>query len=57
MERTDLHMARIIKIVCKSGNIEFVVAKREANTAPMETQTQRRVYVTVDKNTNELKYI
>lgn len=43
--------------VLKSGNIKFVVAKSGANTAPMETQTQRRVYVTVDKNTNELKYI
>lgn len=43
--------------VYQSGNIKFVVAKDGANTAPMETMTKGRIYVTVDKNTNELKYI
>lgn len=43
--------------VYQSGNIKFVVASEGANTAPMETMTKGRVYVTVDRNTNELKYI
>ncbi|MBD5554050.1 MAG: hypothetical protein HDQ95_01520 [Roseburia sp.] len=41
----------------QSGNIKFVVVKDGANAAPMETMTKGRIYVTVDKNTNELKYI
>lgn len=41
----------------QSGNIKFVVAKEGANAAPMETMTKGRIYVTVDKNTNKLKYI
>lgn len=43
--------------VYKSGNIKFVIANAKSNKAPMETQTPRRVYVTIDKNTNEPKYI
>ena len=43
--------------VYQSGNIKFVTAKEGANTAPMETMTKGRIYVTVDKKTNELKYI
>lgn len=43
--------------VYKSGNIKFVVTSNGSNNAPMETQTKGRVYVTVDKNTNDLKSI
>ncbi|MCH5203124.1 MAG: hypothetical protein J1F03_00165 [Oscillospiraceae bacterium] len=43
--------------VYQSGNIKFVVFNEGANTAPMETMTKGRVYVTVDKSTDELKYI
>lgn len=43
--------------VYKSGNIKFVVTSNGSNSAPMETQTKGRVYVTVDKNTNEPKFI
>lgn len=43
--------------VYQSGNIKFVEVNEGANAAPMETMTQGRVYVTVDKNTKELKYI
>lgn len=43
--------------VYKSGNIKFVIANAKSNKAPMETQTRGRVYVTVDKNTNDLKSI
>lgn len=43
--------------VLKSGNIKFVVANNGSNKSPMETMTKGRVYVTVDKKTNELKYI
>lgn len=45
------------RTIHQSGNIKFVVVKDGANTAPMETMTKGRIYVTVDKNTNELKYI
>lgn len=43
--------------VLKSGNIKFVIANEGSNSAPMETQTRGRVYVTVDKNLNEPKFI
>lgn len=33
-----------------SGNIKFVVYKHGNPTAPMETMTKRRVYVTLDKH-------
>ncbi len=45
------------KTVYKSGNIKFVVALQGSNTAPMETMTSGRIYVTVDKNKNEPKFI
>lgn len=45
------------KCVYKSGNIKFVVAKYGSNTAPMETMTSGRIYVTIDKNTNQPKFI
>ena len=38
------------------GNIKFIVKKEGATTAPMETRTKGRIYVTVD-NTRDLKYI
>lgn len=40
------------KTVLKSGNIKFVVPKDGSTTAPMETMTKRRVYVTVNKDKN-----
>lgn len=43
--------------VYESGNIKYVVSLHGSNTAPLETMTNGRIYVTVDKNTNELKYI
>ena len=45
------------KTVYKSGNIKYVVSNEGSNTAPMETLTKGRIYVTVDKNTNNLKSI
>lgn len=45
------------KSVYESGNIKYVVSTQGSNTAPMETMTSGRIYVTVDKNTNQLKYI
>lgn len=45
------------KTVLKSGNIKFVVVTEGSNDAPMETMTEGRVYVTVDKNKNIPKYI
>lgn len=45
------------RTVLQSGNIKFVKSNEGANAAPMETMTKGRVYVTVDKNTDELKYI
>jgi len=45
------------KTVYKSGNIKFVVANNGSNTAPMETRTQQRIYVTIDKYTNQPKFI
>ncbi len=44
-------------IIYRFSNIKFVVVNNGANTAPMETMTSGRVYVTVDKNTNQPKYI
>lgn len=38
------------------GNIKYVVALEGAPSAPMETMTNNRVYVTLDKNGNP-KYI
>ena len=43
--------------VYQSGNIKFVIKNDGANASPMETMTEGRIYVTVDKNTNNLKYI
>lgn len=40
----------------KSGNIEFVKHNEGSTTAPLETMTKGRVYVTVD-NENDLKSI
>lgn len=39
------------------GNIKFVVPNEGNTTAPKETMTQNRVYVTLDKSTGELKYV
>lgn len=41
----------------QSGNIKFIEINSGANTAPMETMTKGRVYVTIDKNTDKPKYI
>lgn len=38
------------KTVYKSGNIKFVKPNSGAVTAPMETMTKGRVYVTLDKD-------
>lgn len=43
--------------VYQSGNIKFVVSNSGSNTAPMETMSSGRIYVTVDKNTNQPKFI
>lgn len=43
--------------VYQSGNIKFVAVNDGSNTAPMETMTNGRVYVTVDKNTKQPKCI
>ncbi|MDE7194529.1 MAG: hypothetical protein K2O14_11215 [Oscillospiraceae bacterium] len=43
--------------VFKAGNIKFIVVNNGSNKSPMETQTNGRVYVTVDKNKNDLKTI
>lgn len=42
--------------VYQSGNIKFVVKNEGSPSAPMETMTKGRVYVTVNKK-NELKNI
>ena len=44
------------KTVLEVDNIKFVKAKNGSATAPTETQTKGRAYVTVN-NKNELKYI
>lgn len=41
----------------QSGNIKFVKVKDGANTAPLETMTKGRIYVTVDKESDRLKSI
>ncbi len=44
--------------VLKSGNIKFVQRKDgKATTAPMETMTKGRIYVTVNKDKNQLSSI
>lgn len=42
--------------ILKESNIKFVVGKNDSATAPRETKTEGRIYVTVNKK-NELKYI
>lgn len=44
------------KTVYQSGNIKFVKPNLGSTTAPMETMTKGRVYVTLDKK-NEPKHI
>lgn len=44
------------RTVLKSGNIKFVTANDGSATAPMETMTRGRVYVTVN-NSGTLKFI
>lgn len=43
--------------ICQSGNIKFVSLNDGATTPPMETMTNGRVYVTIDKNRNTPKHI
>lgn len=43
--------------VFQSGNIKFVISNFGSNTAPLETRTEGRVYVTIDKKKNTPKYI
>ena len=46
------------KTLHKVGNIKFVVQNEQGSQkAPMETMTEGRVYVLVDKHTNNLKSI
>lgn len=40
------------KAVYQSGNIKFVKPNSGATTAPMETMTRGRVYVTIDTDNN-----
>ena len=42
--------------IYKNSNIKFVKIRGNSVTAPMETMTRGRVYVTLDKN-NQLKHI
>lgn len=41
----------------QSGNIKFVAVNEGAPTAPLETMTRGRVYVTVNEQENKLKSI
>ena len=41
----------------QDGNIKFVAANEGAPTAPLETMTKGRVYVTVNEKENSLKSI
>lgn len=41
----------------EEGRIKFVTANFGSNTAPLETMTNGRIYVTVNKETDELKSI
>ncbi len=43
--------------VLQSGNIKFVKANRGAATAPLETMSKGRVYVTINEQGNKLKSI
>lgn len=45
------------RTVHQSGQIKYVEVTDGANAAPMETRSKDRIYVTVDKNTQELKYV
>lgn len=45
------------KTLLQSGNIKFVAVNGGAPTAPIETMTRGRVYVTVNKKENTLKSI
>lgn len=44
------------KTLLQYGKIKFVKANNKSATAPMETQTKGRIYVTVNDR-NELRYI
>ena len=44
------------KTVLYYGKIKFVKANSNSATAPLETQTKGRIYVTVN-NKNELRYV
>ncbi len=43
--------------ILKVGNIKFVTINAGAVTAPMETMTRGRVYVTIDEKKNQIKHI
>ena len=43
--------------VYQSGKIKYVEVNSGASTAPLETMSKNRIYVTVDKNTQDLKYV
>ena len=43
--------------VYQSGNIKFITVNEGSTTAPMETMTKGRVYVTVNKKTKEPQFI
>lgn len=45
------------KTLLQSGNIKFVAVNEGAPTAPLETMTRGRVYVTVNEKENTLKSI
>ncbi len=45
------------RTLMQSGNIKFISVNEGSNNAPMETMTKGRVYVTIDTNTNQPKYI
>ena len=45
------------RTVLQTGNIKFVAVNEGAPTAPLETMTRGRVYVTVNEKENTLKSI
>lgn len=44
------------KTVLQDGNIKFVKVRRGNTTAPMETQTRGRIYVTINAK-DEIKFV
>ena len=45
------------RTLMQSGNIKFVAVNNGASTAPLETMTKGRIYVTVNEKGEELKAV